>query len=329
LNAKESLELPAERARIRFLSSQEASNLADSTRRRNVFARHSWENNFYIQRIGELADTTVVEVLRPGDPDDMMAEARSLGDLLERLAVLSTTLAFPRSALHRALGITSDRGASVDFTFGRHFYYLRSTGHEAPTIKGIPVDGRFIRRFDRCGFSRLLTQCRSAGEMGRRLELSSRWLLESRQEVSLDAAFVKTAIALEALLIANQSEPLTRALSERSAFILSHHPERRHTISRNIKAFYSARSAVVHGSRRRQDDLPIALLEGTDRLVLLLCLVLAANAADWPSMEALNSWCEGQRWGEPLGATTHPFPGQYLTKTLDLFEKTEGASRPR
>ena len=38
----------------------------------------------------------------------------------------------------------------------------------------------------------------------------------------MPAAIVKTAIALEALLIAKESEPLTRSLSERAAFLLSH-----------------------------------------------------------------------------------------------------------
>ena len=93
LNAQCNLELSAFKARVRFLSDQEAAGLAETARRRNVFARHSWENNFYIQQIFKLSNKTVIEVLRPGDPDDMLSDAQTVAGLLERLAVLSSTFA--------------------------------------------------------------------------------------------------------------------------------------------------------------------------------------------------------------------------------------------
>jgi Apea-like HEPN len=190
---------------------------------------------------------------------------------------LSSTFVLSRPALHRLLAITSDCSSSVDFTFGRQCYYLRSTTRPAPIAKGIAIDDRFTRRFERCGFPQLLASCISGRELTRRLEISSRWLFESRQEPSMPAAIVKTAVALEALLIANESEPLTRALSERAAFLLSRDAVTRRAISRNVRKFYTARSAVVHGSRRRTSDLSPELLEGMDRLILLLCLMMAAN----------------------------------------------------
>ena len=319
LNAQCSLELPALKARVRFLTAQETASLSETARRRNVFARHSWENNFYIQRIRKLSDTTVIEVVRPGDPDDMLSEAQAVAGLLERFAVLSSTFALSRPDLHRVLAITPDRSSSVDFTFGRHFYYLRSTARPAPVAKGIAIDDRFTRRFERCGFPQLLADCTSGKEMARRLETASRWLFESRQEPSVPAAIVKTAIALEALLIANESEPLTRAVSERTAFLLSRDAVTRRAISRNVRKFYAVRSAVVHGSRRRTCDLSPGLLEGMDRLVLLLCLMMVANVASWSSMDALTAWCEDQKWGAPATALIQPFPNQYLTGALRLF----------
>ena len=130
------------------------TSLSETVRRRNVFARHSWENNFYIQRIAELSNTTVIEVLRPGDPDDMLLEAQSISGLLERFAVLSSTFALSRPDFHRVLAIRPDRSSSLDFTFGRQFYYLRSTARPAPVAKGIGIDDRFKRRFERCGFAK-------------------------------------------------------------------------------------------------------------------------------------------------------------------------------
>lgn len=324
LNAQCNLEVPALKARVRFLSAQEAERLAETARRRNVFARHSWENNFYIQRIGELSNKTVIEVLRPGDPDDMLSEAKSVAGLLERLAVLSSTFAFPRSNLHRLLAITPDRSSTVDVTFGREFYYLRSKTKRAPDSKGIFIDERFTRRFERCGFPQMMAVCTAGGDIARRLEIASRWLFESRQEPSMSAAVVKTAIALEALLIASDSEPLTRSLSERAAFLLSQDSETRRVINRNIRKFYTARSAVVHGGRRRTRDLSIQMLEGIDRIMLLLCLITAANVSSWSSMDKLTAWCEDQRWGASAGTITRPFSGRYLTNALQLFDRSSG-----
>ena len=50
LSAQSELGLPNS-DRIRFFSKDEASILAENIRKRNVFSRHSWENNFYLQRL--------------------------------------------------------------------------------------------------------------------------------------------------------------------------------------------------------------------------------------------------------------------------------------
>src|SRR5215470_9042162 len=83
LSAATELSLPHFGACIRLMPRQEAAELAERMRRRHVFARHPWENNFYVQR------------------------AHELGDAIERLAVLSTVFATSRSQLHRQLGMSS------------------------------------------------------------------------------------------------------------------------------------------------------------------------------------------------------------------------------
>lgn len=321
LNAQCSLEVAALKARVRFLSGQEAELLTASARRRNVFARHSRENNFYIQRIGELSNTTVLEVLRPGDPDDMLSEAESVASQLERLAVLSSTFALQRPDLCRLLAITADRNSTVDVTFGRQFYYLRSKAKRAPEARGINIDNRFANRFERCGFPQMFAAITSDVDIARRLESASRWLFESRQESSLSAAIVKTAIALEALLIGSDSEPLSRSLSERAAYLLSQDPEIRRAISKNVKKFYAARSAVVHGGRRRKSDPSPKMMEGIDRLALLLCLTTAANMSSWSSIDDLIGWCENQKWGASSSTIARPFSGRYLNDALRQFDQ--------
>src|SRR5262245_47377539 len=114
LSAMRALDLPNFGARIRLMSMQEAEELAGLIRRRNVFARHSWENNFYVQRAHTLGETTIIEVVLPGEPDDVIPRATPLADAIERVAVLSTVFATSRSQLHRQLAISSDQRFGID-----------------------------------------------------------------------------------------------------------------------------------------------------------------------------------------------------------------------
>src|SRR5260370_7194565 len=75
LKAEVPLKFP-DSSQIRFFSRIEADKLAATVRQRNVFARHSWENNFYLKQVAQLADRTIIEVYRAGDPNT--AEVLSL-----------------------------------------------------------------------------------------------------------------------------------------------------------------------------------------------------------------------------------------------------------
>lgn len=85
-------------SKIRFFNDDEAKTLIELVRKRNVFARHSWENNFYLRRIQELANHTIIEVIRPGEPKDMDEEAERVAAILEHLVVLSSTLDLTRGS---------------------------------------------------------------------------------------------------------------------------------------------------------------------------------------------------------------------------------------
>ena len=320
LSAEKTLEF-SDSSRIRFFHEDEANVLAEMVRKRNVFARHSWENSFYLQRIDELSNHTVIEVLRPGDPQDMGEEAEKAADLLERLAVLSSTLALPKDKLQRKLGISSRPITEVDFIIGREFRYLRSRSRRAVAAKGICIDERFSRRFARCGFHKLYEYSLCDSDLAKRVSSSLDWLFESRREPRLSASVVKTAIALESLLILSESEALARSLSERAAFILTSSPDTRQRISSIVKQFYDVRSGVVHGGRKKRRQLTPSLVEAVDRLSVLLCLMIAVNSSIWPSVEELRKWCEGQRWGVPSTEVNVPFPQTYLKNAIALSQK--------
>lgn len=320
ISAETELELP-DTSKIRHMGQAEVTELAERVRKRNVFARHSWENNFYLQRIRELGDKTIIEVYRPGDPQEMYDVAVRAADLLEKTAILSTTLAVKRDALHRRMGISLRPREEIDFVVGANYRYLKSTSNPEAQATGLVFDGRARRRFERCGFATLYDFCLSSNRLARRVSVSLDWLSESRMEPKLSAAVVKTAIALESLLIFSDSEALARSLSERIAFLLTSSPEVRHELSRIIKGFYNVRSGVVHGSKKKLRRLSPQLVESVDRLSLLIHLVIASNSAIWASVDDLRQWCEGQRWGDPAKDVTIPFPPSYLTNAMRLAEK--------
>lgn len=310
----------ADLSKIRFFSVREANELAEHVRKRNVFARHSWENNFYLQRVKALADNTVIEVFRQGDPKDIGEKTEQVATTLERITVLSSSIALDRSQLQRKLGIGARPRSETSFMISPGFRFLRSRARPAPAAQGVLIDERFCKRFSRCGFNTLADYMQSRTDIAKRVSRSLDWLFDSRTEPRLEAAVVKTSIALESLLIFSESESLAQSLSERAAFALSSNPDRRHLISRILKRFYDARSGVVHGTQKKVKKLTPTLLETVDRLAILLCLIIAANSRLWQSADALRQWCEGQRWGEPSREVQIPFRGSYLRNALALSQ---------
>jgi hypothetical protein len=319
----------ADLSKIRFFSVREADELAQQVRKRNVFARHSWENNFYLQRVKALADHTVIEVFRQGDPKDIGEKTEKVATSLERITVLSSSITLDRSQFQRKLGISSRPRSETSFMISPGFRFLRSRARPAPAAQGILVDERFCKRFSRNGFDALADYVQSNTDIAKRVSRSLDWQFDSRTDPRLEAAVVKSSIALESLLIFSESESLAQSLSERAAFALSSNPDGRHLISRALKRFYDVRSGVVHGSEKKVKKLTPSLLETVDRLAILLCLVMAANSRLWHSADALREWCEGQRWGAPSKEVQFPFGGSYLRNALalcqDELEPTSGA----
>ncbi|TKB68410.1 MAG: hypothetical protein E8D47_02865 [Nitrospira sp.] len=318
-SAESGLELPAVNIWIRRIPATESAALAEETRRRNVFARHSWENSFYLKRATQLADTTVIEVHRSGTLDEILPTARRLADMAEKAALLSSALSLRRDRTHSAAALSPHRRYGFDLAISPGFRYLRSSERGEVKPRGIRIDPTFVRRFKRCGFEHLITAAISEGDVGKRLELAVSWLFESRLETAPQAAVVKTAIALESLLIASDNESLRGPLSERSAFLLSDDPGKRRRVSKGLRAFYDLRSSIVHGGRRRVAVNP-TLLEGVDRLVVLLLLTVGANRGSWQLFSQVVAEIENRRWGGSETAIQRPFPGSHLTRALNLCE---------
>ena len=206
----------------------------------------------------------------------------------EKLMILATTLVIRRTELLRKLGIPTSMTAEVNLAVTSGFKRIRSRSQRAPVIEGILIDKSFCNRFAKCGFMQLFQYLHVTSDLTKRVRTSTDWLLESRREARLGAAVVKTAIALESLLVFSESESLARTLSERSAFILSNSPEMRRKISSIILRFYDVRSGIVHGSQKKVRKLTPWSIECVDRLTLMLHLVIASNSDLWPSVDSLR-----------------------------------------
>jgi hypothetical protein len=313
---------------IRRISADESRALAEQTRKRNVFARHSWENSFYLKRIGQLEEATVVEVFHSGALDQVLPTARTLATVVEKVAFISSTLGLKRERTHQLVALSRHRRYGFDLAISPGFRYCHSSERQEAAPRGIPVDDTFVRRFNRCGFPALVAASASSGDVGKRLEQGVNWLFESRQETSVHAAVVKTAIALESLLIASDTENFRGPLAERAAFILADDPARRRRIAKSIKGFYDLRSSIVHGGRRRLPSDPADLLEGVDRIVVLLLLTVASNVGAWTSFDLVVEAVEDRKWGGGSTNLSRPFPASHLSRTLHLLEgrRSRGAA---
>jgi hypothetical protein len=308
------LTIPEIAARVRLFAPAEAEKLSEEIRNRNVFARHSWENSFYVARAKELSNKTVIEVSREGDPDTIIEEAQKTANILEKVLLLSTILGIDRKHFQHSLGIKPYIVNQFNITIGKNYQYLRSKSRPPSKVEGVIIDERFCRRFSRCKFQELASFCTSSNPLAQRVANAVYWIVESRQDPSLAVACVKSSIALESLLILDQNEPLRKNLSERTAFILSTDAEERKRISEVVSKFYDERSKVVHG--HGTSILP-QIVENIDILSTSLCLSIAQNRGLWKAETDLRNWCEDRKWGKP-SEFGFPLLRTYLRKAITI-----------
>lgn len=308
-------------SKIRHFNHLEATKFADTMRRKNVVARLGGEYNYYLNQAIELSNRTVIEVYEVASPDNILGIGDNIALLIENIAILSTTFVIQKKKLLRKLGISINTTAEINFAVTNQFKRIRSSSKRVGNIEGIIIDKQFCNRFIKTGFIELFNYFQSKGDLCDRVLTSINWLSESRREVNHKASVVKTAIALESLLIFAESESLARSLSERSAFILSSCPKTRKQLSRIILRFYDVRSKIVHGGKKKVDKLTPTLTECVDRLTLMLHLIIASNDNLWSSVESLRLWCEEQRWGIPSSNIKVPFSSVYLRNALLLVKE--------
>ena len=306
--------------RIRYISQADCDSLCEILRNRNPFSRHRADRDFYYKRAAAFANTTVIEVARPGLPDDVRAVVAEASDVAEQVSLIAASLVLKKPQLLGCLGIGARPATQVELLRGPRLEALRAKTTPTPPGGGYRTDSAMARRVHATGLALVYSACGKFGETRDRLRLALGWLFESRCEPRFEAAVVKTAIALESLLILSESESLSRALSERMAFLLSDIPIERKRISALIKNFYDARSGIVHGGKKKiKAYKKLHMLDAVDRLVALALSVVGAGISTWPSTEEFRRWCEEERWGAPQNID-RPFSKTYIKNALKLVE---------
>jgi len=318
-DALKTLELPNE-TKIKYFGKQNANDLKAVIRSRNVFTRHSWENNYYLNQVDKLGDQTIVEVILSGEPKDTIDFTSHVADSAEKVVLLSTIFTQKKEKFSKLLGITELKENEIKFIVDSDFKYLRSKSKNLKNISKIIINDNLIKRFNKNGFPELFKYCTSNQHLSNRINQSIRWLLESRLETSVFSSVVKTSIALESLLVFNQSEPLAKVLSERCAFLLSPNVEKREEISSIIKKFYNFRSGIVHGGKKRMKNLSIDIIDSVDRLLVMVYLILSNNKL-WQTEESIENWCNKEKWRSPSENVIFPYSRNYFNQALKLANK--------
>jgi len=295
--------------------------LAELISRKNLFQRIPTSSKFYVQRALDLGDSTIIEIYGSEHIDTLIRKAQIFANWIEMVCVLAESLSTDREKIKKKLQIKENRRTVLDLTIGKNFYYLRTNINQISIPKGIQIDDIFISRYRRCGFNELENVCFIEGEIHKRIKKSVEWLFESRTEPLLDSAIVKTTISMESLLIFDANESLANALSERIALILTDDPDLRKKISRHVKRFYNARSGIVHGGRRKLELRSQNLLEGIDRILILLHLIIIHNIEKWDTVEKLKIWLENEKFGFPDNNKVVPFSKKYITDAMKKIEK--------
>lgn len=304
------------------MSHSDAHTLASEIRRRNVFARHSWENNFYIQRARQLGGRTVIEFEIAGTPSQNMERAQELADKIEMFCLLGFTFSMNGRKFLRHIGPAHRRVIEHDLLIEAKYRFVRSKSSRQDEFRPLIVDSALRKAFGRSGLGKATESLlEDKSELLEKANRASAWLLQSRFETDLESAAVKTAIALESLLIVSTSEPLAQVLSERVAFLLGSTPEERAKLSRIAKNFYGLRSAIVHGGKRRNRP-SIQAVDAMNRLVLLSIISVATNSKKLKTADDLRAWVDETRWGARPSKLEQPFSGAFVRRAIALYPQT-------
>lgn len=286
--------VPNDVVRVRRIAAAEVDTLVRNREKADGFVRARQDRDFYTPRLKSLAGSTVVDVRLKGKPDTVRSELLRLAQNAEHALIVGAWIHLGWKKLRNHLADPVLRGGS-ELVVGPG-WKMRSSRLAGRQPNPLRVTDAFVTRSATQPvwlFAR--SACETTGWRVR-LETSLRWLAEAAKDQNRVSAVVKLCTAFESLLTGGR-EGVTRALSERSAFLLSTEPSRRAATSTAVKRIYDLRSASVHGSSGSEETVAAEWLNAACRLVLAVAGVICANLGRWNHHGGLVQWVEQARWG--------------------------------
>jgi hypothetical protein len=301
---------------IKRLAGTDALQVKESARMRNAFSRHAGTRDFYYQRASALEDQTVIEIRDGGVTSTQVLSQHAL--LAENLVAASFIMSGGRQTFLRR--VVGGRKPHLDLHLfgGSRFLKASSSSQDERAPTGLRIDGAVRARYSRNGFAAVYDLAVTNTELASRIRSALNWLLASRTDPDDSSALVKTATALESLLVIGK-EPPTRTLSERAAYLLSDVPDDREKVSKAMHRFYEVRGELVHGKRVKDAGAIAGAVEFGDRMVVLIALGFGAQAA-WTSANDVQKYCDGARWGHRW-VCTRPWLGGQVRLAMDRMHR--------
>lgn len=276
---------------LRQFTSDEAAQLYAKLRRRNVFARHAKDNDFYTSRAADFAEKPVL-IATASRPEWNAESFRRQADVAEALIILATAFALKRKDLHKQIAGFALREPTIDLYLDGYRGTLSTQMRRERSQRALVITETLIRRYTRLGFDRAVQALAAeASFSGARVRLVCEWLLSSRLDPSVGSAFIKTGTAAETLIADDSQGQVTRKVSHRIALLTASNESEFRELRDALRALYGVRCDFAHGRHRGAPTPPqMRQLEAFDRLVALGLAGFSHNCGALTSPSAVARW---------------------------------------
>ena len=115
----------------------------------------------------------------------------------------------------------------------------------------------------------------------------------SQKTMERENKFLNLTTCLEAFFTPKERDPITNAIAEGCAFVLSEGFENRKAIHRRVKLLYGQRSGLSHGGKTAILDSELTEIA---LIAWQLLYAMTAKLDEFQSKESLREWIEEQKF---------------------------------
>lgn len=153
-----------------------------------------------------------------------------------------------------------------------------------------------IKQMERIGaikLSDILTKSeKQLSEFERTLLHSVHWYSSSLTQYEIENQLLNLIICMETLLTPRDGNPISTAIAEGIAFLLTTGFEKRKVLKEKVKDIYKLRSAVSHGGKKEILESDVKEL---NKIVRKLIVIMIKRKDEFKSQKEVLNWIEGQK----------------------------------